>query len=172
MGGGKHQFPTNVELCPMCDQTGHNVSSCPWIYAKCKVNNCNGIRRLLTSRTLSNPNRKFLSCQFTHPNSIQLLSDVINEFKNPTSSSSLTGCYRCGGLNHWVRKCPWTLSNCKRLGCNDVMKLFKSTKASSYGLKFLKCQNVQCGKFMWLKDAIDVDEKVKEEGGTKCENYS
>ncbi|KAF6141874.1 hypothetical protein GIB67_037842 [Kingdonia uniflora] len=43
------------------------------------------------------------------------------------------------------------------------MKLFTSTKESSYGLKFLKCQNVQCGKFMWLKDAIDADEKVKEE---------
>ncbi|KAF6138853.1 hypothetical protein GIB67_018584 [Kingdonia uniflora] len=128
MGGGKHQFLTNVELFPICDQAGHNVSSCSWIYSKCKW-----------------------------------LSDAINEFKNPTSSSSLVGCYGCGGLNHWVRECPWTLSNCKRLGCNDVIKLFTSTKASSYGLKFLKCQNVQCGKFMWLKDAIDVDEKVKEE---------
>ncbi|KAF6171895.1 hypothetical protein GIB67_011792 [Kingdonia uniflora] len=55
------------------------------------------------------------------------------------------------------------MSNCKRLRCNDVIKLFTSTKVGSYGLKFLKCQNVQCEKFMWLKDAIDADEKAKED---------
>ncbi|KAF6169711.1 hypothetical protein GIB67_004103 [Kingdonia uniflora] len=78
-------------------------------------------------------------------------------------TKDIQGCYGCGGLNYWVRECPWILSNCKKLRCNDVMKLFTFTKASLYGLKFLKCQNVQCGKFMWLNDAIDTDEKVKEE---------
>ncbi|KAF6152193.1 hypothetical protein GIB67_019415 [Kingdonia uniflora] len=51
--GSKHQVSF-----PIFELDGHKEDSCPWVYSRCKRPNCNGIMRLLISKTLKNPNRK------------------------------------------------------------------------------------------------------------------
>ncbi|KAF6175794.1 hypothetical protein GIB67_036259 [Kingdonia uniflora] len=54
---------------------------------------------------------------------------------------------------------------CEKKGCGSPMKLCTSRTQSSKGKKFLKCQNILCGKFIWLEDAIEA--AANNNAGTK-----
>ncbi|KAF6166209.1 hypothetical protein GIB67_023919 [Kingdonia uniflora] len=45
------------------------------------------------------------------------------------------------------------------------MKLYTSRTESSKDKKFLKCQNILCGKLIWLEDTIE--ESVNHNAGTE-----
>ncbi|KAF6140807.1 hypothetical protein GIB67_042220 [Kingdonia uniflora] len=144
-----------VECCPLCDQGSHSVESCPWVYSKCRKPNCNGIMKLCVSKTTKNPNRKFLACQYSTCAGFQWLSEAIGIQTKSSTSSFEGGCFGCTGTEHWWNHCPWRSVICEKKGCGTPMKLCTSRTQSSKGKKFLKCQNILCGKFIWLEDAIE-----------------
>ncbi|OUZ99364.1 zinc finger protein [Macleaya cordata] len=68
--------------CQICQLTDHLALTCPYLYTQCKIVKCEGIRKLMISRTSKNPNRMFLKCQYaTCVSSFQWLDDVILETK-------------------------------------------------------------------------------------------
>ncbi|KAF6154635.1 hypothetical protein GIB67_000519 [Kingdonia uniflora] len=74
-------------------------------------------------------------------------------------------CFGCAGTEHWWNHCPWRSVICEKKGCGSPMKLCTSRTQSSKGKKFLKYQNILCGKFIWLKDAIEA--AANNNAGTK-----
>ncbi|KAF6164786.1 hypothetical protein GIB67_011176 [Kingdonia uniflora] len=154
-----------VECCPLCDQGSHSVESCPWVYSKCRKPNCNGIMKLCVSKTTKNPNRKFLACQYSTCGGFQWLLEAIGIQTESSTSSFEGGCFGCAGTEHWWNHCLWRSVICEKKGCGSPMKLCTSRTESSKGKKFLKCQNILCGKFIWLEDAIEA--AANNNAGTK-----
>lgn len=135
----------------MCEQFCHTASECPYVYSICKAQKCNGIRKLLTSHTSRNPDRKFLICQYQACGNFQWLDDAIKESKLQVSTSTKS-CFNCGEMGHWYKSCPWDDCLCNNPSCGGTRKLLTSKKQVSIGQKFLKCP--VCGSFEWLVDAI------------------
>lgn len=48
--------------CLMCEKGMHEAIDCAWIYSRCKMVRCNGLRKLLKAQTDDHPCEKFFSC--------------------------------------------------------------------------------------------------------------
>ncbi|KAF6161730.1 hypothetical protein GIB67_009099 [Kingdonia uniflora] len=74
---------------------------------------CDGIRKLMTSYTTNNYNKKYLKCQHSKCTEFQWLSDANVQSGSSTGTSSGSGCFGCGGSSYWIRDCPWKESKCE-----------------------------------------------------------
>ncbi|OVA02957.1 zinc finger protein [Macleaya cordata] len=131
----------------------------------CKRQDCNGIRKMLTSKTDANPSRKFLTCQYSGCGSFQWLDEAVAESIRTHSTPKQhisEGCFECGNSDHWHNECPWVKNPCRIEGCSGTRKLKISGTKWSNGEKFLRCN--KCPDFQWLKDAVKEVENV--EGNT------
>ncbi|KAL5711198.1 cycloartenol synthase [Ranunculus cassubicifolius] len=143
----------------MCDQLYHSACDCPFVYLTCRVPKCYGIRKLQTSHTSENPERKYLICQYEHCGDFQWLEDAIIQSKMPAARQ--VGCFHCGEIEHWYKNCPWDGCPCKKKKCGGRRKLLTSKVEQSSGKKFLKCST--CGDFQWFTDALSAQEKYQHE---------
>ena len=123
------------------------ATQCPFLYNICKVPNCYGIRKVQTSQTSQNPGKKYLICQYEQCGHFQWLEEAITE-----PEKSISGCFKCGEIGHFMKNCPWDVSPCQDSSCNGVRRILTSKRAESQGRKFLKC--CACGSFQWLVDAL------------------
>ncbi|KAF6168981.1 hypothetical protein GIB67_038478 [Kingdonia uniflora] len=150
--------PDVVENCVICGEGHQAFLECPWIYSRCKKQGCNGIMILKVSSSEANPNRLFLSCQYSKCDTFKWLSDAIKESKCESGPSFNGGCFG------WWKECPWRTTNC---GCGAPRNLCTSKTEATKGQKFLKCVNSQCLKFVWLKEAMQAEENNSDEEKNK-----
>ncbi|KAF6163606.1 hypothetical protein GIB67_022171 [Kingdonia uniflora] len=141
-----------IAKCVMCYLEGHSPDSFPWLYTKCWFPHCDGIRKLMTSYTTKNYNKKYLMYQHSKCNEFQWLSDVNVQSRSSVRTSSRSGCFRCGGSSHWIRDFPWKESKCEVHGCVGTRMLKTSRQDHSYGHKYLKY--FTCDNFQWLKATL------------------
>ncbi|OVA03945.1 zinc finger protein [Macleaya cordata] len=175
MGGGcesssgskvYNQCESTEVPCQICQLTDHLAPTCPYSYTKCKNLKCQGIRKLMISRTSKNPNRMFLKCQYATCNgSFQWLDDVILENQTVTGNSSTptqhrsVGCFGCGESDHWKKHCPWLGTTCRVLGCSGIREMKLSSWEGHKGEKYLWCS--KCQDFQWFTEAQKLKEASK-----------
>ncbi|OVA08936.1 zinc finger protein [Macleaya cordata] len=151
--------------CQVCHLSSHLAPTCPFLYTKCKIVKCTGIRKLLVSGTVKNPGRMFLKCQYSTCGNFQWLDDAISESMGTTGSSSTlkqhrsVGCFGCGERDHWRNKCPWVGATYRVEGCSGVRDMKVSTWEGQEGDKYLGC--TKCTDTQWFKEVKKLKEASK-----------
>ncbi|OVA06269.1 zinc finger protein [Macleaya cordata] len=137
MGGGSESSKcckclSRENKCQVCHQSSHLAPTCPFLYTKCKIVKCTGIRKLLVSGTAKNPGRMFWRCQYSTCGNFQWLDDAISESMGTTGSSSTPKQHRVEG-------------------CSGVRDMKISTWEGHEGEKYLGC--TKCADTQWFKEA-------------------
>ncbi|OVA15213.1 hypothetical protein BVC80_3g19 [Macleaya cordata] len=69
----------DFEICQLCEQPSHTAMSCPWMYSKCMIRGCIGLRMLLSCDNNISKGKKYLKCQFPDCDGFIWLEDAIKE---------------------------------------------------------------------------------------------
>ncbi|OVA15498.1 zinc finger protein [Macleaya cordata] len=100
--GSSSNLHCSFELCQLCEQPSHTAILCPYMYSKCMLPGCIGIRMIMISESNLSKGKNFLKCQFPLCDGFQWLEDALK-----CKGSSSIKCYICGDDDHAGGDCPW-----------------------------------------------------------------
>lgn len=157
MGSDGSSSSNNNSKCSLCEKSMHEEIDCPWIYTRCKMVPCNGIRKLQKARTEVNYGKKFFSC------TICSYYEWFEEASNEATAMKIVlpsrhSCSACGDKSHKLANCSWDNVPCMRKKCKGSMKLNICKKEHNQDIAFLTCH---CGEFSWVSDAVSNAAKAK-----------
>lgn len=135
----------------MCEKGMHEEIDCPWIYSRCKMVPCNGLRKLLKAQTDDHAGEKFFSCSIC--SYFEWFSDATTPGKAmQIQLPSPLSCFACGDKSHGKSNCPWANQPYKKKKCKGTVTLYICNNEHNGGIAYLKCTN--CLEFQWLSDAV------------------
>lgn len=146
-----------MQECEMCSEKYHESMDCPWIYSRCKLVPCNGIRKLLKVKDGVNSGKKFLSYSNPMCSYFEWFDGATDAVKSMAPQYK-GGCDACAG-DHRFADCPWSQTPCINPKCHSTkVRMLNIAQTSwNYGIGYLKCQ--KCEDFQWVSDAIFVEKQ-------------
>ena len=141
--------------CQMCDRKGHIGIHCPWVYTRCRIPPCNGVRKLLVSEQPQSFGGKFMTCSKLGCGYFMWFDEAYLSSK--TSPHAPGSCFGCSSLRHLINACPWKVTPCSFPNCNGKMKLKISNTEHNFEIPYLKCK--KCNHFEWMSDVLDAKKK-------------
>lgn len=111
---------TSSQECEMCNERNHQSIDCHWIYTRCKLVPCNGIRKLIKVKDGANSGKKIFSCSNPMCSYFKWFDDAIKS----TAPRYKGGCDAYVG-DHKFADCPWSQTPCIHKFLSSLPILFQ-----------------------------------------------